>query len=166
MAPSDGDAFRRASAGDALPGTARQSVPLSGTRSAGCGEEALCFTERYARPAEAHRMIAAHILSANRARLAAFPGARLGDPGWDIMLDLYVSQGTGQRVSVSDACVSAGVPISTALRHVNSLVELGYVSRLQDRSDQRRTFLQMTATLSSALDLWLSRHIACVGCCP
>jgi len=106
-------------------------------------------------------MIAAHILSANRARLAAFPGARLGDPSWDIMLDLYVSECTGQRVSVSDACVGAGVPISTALRHVNSLVELGYVSRLQDRSDQRRTFLQMTATLSSALDLWLCKRVGC-----
>ncbi len=66
------------------------------------------------------------------------------NPGWDIIADLASAGLAGRQVSVSSACLAAGVPQSTALRYVGVLEADGFVSRIPDPTDGRRFFLQLT----------------------
>ena len=43
-----------------------------------------------------------------------------------------------------DACLASTAPHSTALRHVIFLMEAGYVTRLPDPDDARRTLVGLT----------------------
>lgn len=66
------------------------------------------------------------------------------NPGWDIVADLASAGLAGRRVSVSSACLAAGVPQSTALRYVGVLETDGFISRIPDPTDGRRFFLRLT----------------------
>ncbi len=66
------------------------------------------------------------------------------NPGWDIIADLASAGLAGRQVSVSSACLAAGVPQSTALRYVGVLEADGFVLRIPDPTDGRRFFLQLT----------------------
>ena len=67
----------------------------------------------------------------------------LNEATWGILLDLAVSGLKGERVATSSACAAAQVPLSTALRHVNQLIKAGWVKRVGDPKDKRRTFLEL-----------------------
>ena len=67
----------------------------------------------------------------------------LNEASWSILLDLAVAHLKGERVATSSACATAQVPLSTALRHVNQLIEAGWVKRVGDPRDKRRTFLEL-----------------------
>ncbi|AXJ95302.1 MULTISPECIES: hypothetical protein [unclassified Sphingomonas] len=66
------------------------------------------------------------------------------DPAWDMLLDLYVAEATGRRVSVSDACIAAAVPQATALRWLNMLDQRGLVIRTADQTDRRRWWMTLS----------------------
>jgi DNA-binding MarR family transcriptional regulator len=83
----------------------------------------------------------------NRRRRARHLASRLlGEPAWDILLDLYVAAGRGQAVSVSNACLAADAPASTALRWIHHLQTEGLVERLADETDARRHYVRLTDT--------------------
>lgn len=67
----------------------------------------------------------------------------ISEPAWGILLDLVVAGLKGERVATSSACAAAQVPLSTALRHVNQLIQAGWVKRINDPHDKRRTFLEL-----------------------
>ena len=67
------------------------------------------------------------------------------EPGWDMLLDLFIALHEGRRVCVSDACIAACVPHSTALRYVSVLERHGLVKRVRDPGDRRRMFLELTS---------------------
>ena len=69
-----------------------------------------------------------------------------GEPGWDILLEIAAAAADGKRLTVGDAGLGAGVPPTTALRHVTALIEANLIERRADPSDKRRTFLQLTNT--------------------
>lgn len=98
---------------------------------------------------------AKRILDGRRRRHALFPGIKFGDPSWDMILDLYLAERAGQQVSISDLCVAANVPTTTALRHIEALVEHGYMVRRRDPADGRRTFLEMTDRMAAGVETWL-----------
>lgn len=66
------------------------------------------------------------------------------DPAWDMMLDLLVAADEARPVSVSGLCHAAGVPTTTALRHVDRLEALGLLSRSPDPGDRRRFWVEGT----------------------
>ena len=66
------------------------------------------------------------------------------DPAWDVLLDLFVAEYAGRKVSVSSACLAAGVPLSTALRWLSKLEAKGLVVRRPDDQDARRTHVMLT----------------------
>jgi DNA-binding MarR family transcriptional regulator len=66
------------------------------------------------------------------------------DPAWDVLLDLFVAEHAGRKVSVSSACLAAGVPLSTALRWLSKLENKGLIVRRPDELDARRTHVQLT----------------------
>jgi DNA-binding IclR family transcriptional regulator len=61
-----------------------------------------------------------------------------------MLLDLYVAAARGQSVSVSNACLAAAAPPSTALRWLNHLEAEGLVERLADEADARRHYVRLT----------------------
>lgn len=65
-------------------------------------------------------------------------------PAWDILLDLFISEGADRSVAVSDALIAAGCPPTTGLRWVQVLHEAGLIEREKDRADNRRTYLKLS----------------------
>jgi DNA-binding MarR family transcriptional regulator len=92
-----------------------------------------------------------------RAKLLPEAANVLEEPGWDILLDLYVAQLQGRRVSVTSACLAACVPVSTALRYVGLLEECGLVCRRPDERDGRRSHLVLTNRGVEAMSVFLER---------
>lgn len=86
---------------------------------------------------------AAKIMKDRQSRSKFFDPQILSGPAWDILLDLAAAGLKGEPVPTSSACASTQVPLSTALRHVNQLVEAGLVKREADPGDRRRTLLEL-----------------------
>jgi hypothetical protein len=160
MAPGTLSAFRRAVAADATVTAQTRETSVSIDKPPGVSERRGDEVLRTVidRSPDGARNPAAAVLAGHRARRALFPSVRRSDPSWEILLDLYVCARAGSRVSISDACLIGGVPVSTALRHVHHLVALGYIDRVPDPSDRRRTFLHSTDTLSAAPETWFDRR--------
>ena len=78
------------------------------------------------------------------ARARELPAELLGEPAWDILLDLFINRRRGQRISVTSACTASQVPPTTALRWIAMLVELGLVFREEDQTDKRRAFVSLS----------------------
>ncbi len=68
----------------------------------------------------------------------------LGEPAWDILLDLYISRAASVRISISSACIASQVPYSTALRWLKVLEQRGLISRIDDQDDGRRSWIELT----------------------
>jgi len=96
------------------------------------------------------------ITRARRRRDAAFGHKLFGEPAWDILLELYLSELTHRKMSVSDACLASGVPLTTALRWVGTLAKEGWISRKSDPFDGRRVFVSLTQQGLSAMRTYLS----------
>ena len=73
------------------------------------------------------------------------------EPGWDMLLDLFIASHEGRRVCVSNACIAACVPHSTALRYVTVLERHGLIARVQDPRDRRRMFLELTSRAKESM---------------
>lgn len=71
--------------------------------------------------------------------------ALFGEPAWDMLLDLFIAEADGKRLSVTAACIGSAVPTSTALRWLVILEERGLVRRENDPTDARRVFLNLTS---------------------
>src|SRR3546814_19223513 len=71
--------------------------------------------------------IARRYLKRRRARDAVLPRELLGDPDWEMMLDLFAAESEGSEVSVSSLCLAAGgcgTPPPTAPRPLSSLEKI------------------------------------------
>lgn len=86
---------------------------------------------------------ASALLKARHTRSKYFDPQILSGPAWGILMDLTAAGLRGEHVPTSSACVSAEIPFSTALRHVNQLVAAGLVKRDTDLADKRRTLLSL-----------------------
>ena len=85
------------------------------------------------------------------------------DPAWDLLLDLYVAELRGPRLSVSDACVGARVPATTALRWLDHLHRAGAIERIPDPRDKRRVMLQLTTSQMAQLNAFFDAILASTG---
>ena len=66
------------------------------------------------------------------------------NPAWNILIELFIAAEEGRNVTIKSACVAAGVPQSTALRHIAYLVDVRLVARAQHPSDARSASLKLT----------------------
>ncbi|WP_179515371.1 MULTISPECIES: MarR family winged helix-turn-helix transcriptional regulator [Sphingomonas] len=100
--------------------------------------------------------LASFMLSIRRRRETVFPDLDVGDLAWNLLLDLYIHHGVERRVSITALCATAGAPTSTALRHVNALIDSGIFTREPDPLDRRRAFVRLAPQVIAALDQFLS----------
>jgi CheY-like chemotaxis protein/DNA-binding MarR family transcriptional regulator len=82
--------------------------------------------------------------------------ALFSDPMWDILLDLTSARLEQKTVPVSSVCQAAGVPMSTALRQIRSLVDMGLIRRWSDPLDRRRDLLAINDEAMEAMRQYLT----------
>ncbi|WP_072382037.1 response regulator [Novosphingobium sp. NDB2Meth1] len=82
--------------------------------------------------------------------------ALFSDPMWDILLDLTSARLEQKTVPVSSVCQAAGVPMSTALRQIRSLVDMGLIRRWSDPLDRRRDLLAINDEAMDAMRQYLT----------
>ena len=78
-----------------------------------------------------------------------------GEPAWDILLDLFIAHERGVETFVSDACIGACVPPSTAIRWLAILEERGLIERDADPFDARRRSVHLTRRAREVLTAYL-----------
>lgn len=79
-----------------------------------------------------------------RLRSRHLPGLALGEPAWDMLLDLAVAHYWRRETSVTSLCIAADVPSTTALRWINSMTKAGLIVRRPCHRDGRRSFLAIS----------------------
>ena len=85
-----------------------------------------------------------NLMIGRQKRAEYLPPDLFSDPVWDILLDLTVAYLDGRPIPVSSACIASGAPISTALRRIRELTEIGMIVRWQDPDDARRDMVSLT----------------------
>ncbi|MEO0591035.1 MAG: hypothetical protein AAFZ11_10815 [Pseudomonadota bacterium] len=123
------------------------------TRNAAQNLDGLDLEER--RKTFAHMARTAY--AKRRKRTSIFGDPELfGEPGWDILLDLYIAHVEGKPVSVSSACIGSASPPTTGLRWLGVLTEQGFIAREHDPLDQRRVLVRLTDKALDAMDAYFS----------
>jgi CheY-like chemotaxis protein/DNA-binding MarR family transcriptional regulator len=84
-----------------------------------------------------------------------FDPAVLTGPSWEILLDIAEATLRGESVPASSAAAATHIPLSTALRHVNNLVDAGLVRRWIDPTDKRRSLLELEPHAVAAMQRYL-----------
>lgn len=102
------------------------------------------------------RGLVKEILRSRRRREKIFGGELFGEPAWDMLLELYGAELAQQKLSVSAACYASAVPHTTALRWVGKLEHDGWIRRMNDPFDGRRSWLLLTDQGSDRMREFLS----------
>ncbi|MDZ3831904.1 MAG: JAB domain-containing protein [Sphingopyxis sp.] len=71
-----------------------------------------------------------------------------GDPAWEMLVDLFIHECERKRLSVSALCVTASIPMSSALRLAQKLCDAGITRRVPDPIDGRRTFIRLEPVIA------------------
>ena len=99
------------------------------------------------------------IIRQRSSRLRYFPDDMFADPAWDMLLDLTAARAEHTRVSVTSLCIASGVPSTTALRWITLLAQAGLVERVEDDTDRRRAFVQLTDRGADAMARYFSDNV-------
>lgn len=83
-------------------------------------------------------------IRARRRRQDLFPGIQVADPAWDLMLELFITDAEGRRISVTGLGLGANVPGATVLRWLAMFQEAGLIMREPDAMDRRRIWVHLT----------------------
>lgn len=105
-------------------------------------------------------VVVRQMLASRRKRDQFFRSDLFADPAWDMLLDLLASRLSDIRVTVTSLCIASNVPATTALRWINTLEQEGLVSRLPDKLDRRRIFVELT----SEAEIRLRDYFSSVNC--
>jgi CheY-like chemotaxis protein/DNA-binding MarR family transcriptional regulator len=83
------------------------------------------------------------------------PGICTG-AAWSILVELMHTTLQGKVECVSSTAVGSGVPISTALRHIETLAQMGLVERIQDSNDRRRIVIRLTGKGAGLMEKYIA----------
>ena len=123
--------------GDAGLATDRPALAL---RSPALGDRLV----RATRPPLPDAKLVRKIIQQRQLRARFFESDLFADPAWDMLLDLTAARVEHARVSVTSLCIASGVPPTTALRWIGQLTAAGLFERVEDDTDRRRAFIQLT----------------------
>lgn len=101
--------------------------------------------------------LAQEIVRSRRRRAAVFQSDDLfGEPAWDILLGLYVADDAHLKLSVTEVCDVAAVPLTTGLRWIERLESAAWVRRIPDPVDRRRFWVLLTERASNVMRDYLA----------
>lgn len=93
----------------------------------------------------AHGAIPPAALQALRARRNEAFGADLfGEPGWDMMLELFLAKQQERRLSMKSLTIASNAPQTTAGRYLTQLIDQGFAACTEDPGDGRRKLIGIT----------------------
>lgn len=105
---------------------------------------------------EAHlAAVAEREYASRRKREKLMPFDIFAEPGWDMLLDLYVQRFRKRPVSVNSLCIAAIVPQTTALRWIDKLRQLGLIKRERSTGDNRVVHVTLTAEGADHMEEYL-----------
>jgi hypothetical protein len=113
--------------------------------------------------ARALAKIASGMIEQRQRRANFFPAKMFGEPGWDILLDLYWHTVLGKRVSVSSLCVAGGAPYATGLRWLRYLESEGMAWREPDKKDLRYEWVILSPLAKDQLEAYLKNFVTSFG---
>ncbi|WP_185679465.1 winged helix DNA-binding protein [Novosphingobium piscinae] len=89
-------------------------------------------------------LAAERVWEARRARAQVIAPHLLGEPGWDMMIDLFIAERQGRVSLVKSVCLASGVPYTTAWRWLRVLEREGLVRLTSDSKDLRRVVVRIS----------------------
>jgi DNA-binding MarR family transcriptional regulator len=97
----------------------------------------------------------------NRQRRRQIFGSDLfGEPGWDMLLALYVTEDMGPRNTVGRVVAFSGVSPTTALRWLDTLEARKFIERTPHPTDKRTALILLTEHGRASLDAYFSEPLA------
>jgi hypothetical protein len=67
------------------------------------------------------------ILKFRRLRSEILPGELFAEPGWDLLLELFVADANGQRLTARDVSDRANIPPTVLSRWLIHLTQIGFI---------------------------------------
>lgn len=86
-----------------------------------------------------------------RRREAIIPATLLGEPAWDLLLDLVRSRADERPLRITAACLGACAPPTTAVRYLRGLERAGLVFTSLESSDRRARCVSLTPAATDQL---------------
>ena len=78
------------------------------------------------------------------------------DPAWDILLELYIADAEGAKLTASSVCIEARIPQTTIVRWLALLERINLVEQKPDHTDKRRKWLDLTKFGIELMDRYFS----------
>ena len=91
-------------------------------------------------------LMAQRVCEARSARVNVISSHLLGEPGWDMLLDLFIAERQGRASVVKSVCFASGVPYTTAWRWLRVLERERLVVFSTDSKDLRRVVVRISET--------------------
>ena len=93
----------------------------------------------------------------SRERRRIFPDPIFASPCWDMMVEAYLAEAHGGGMTIMAACLAAGTPKTSALRHLGFLCEKGLMTRMPNPGDHRSSLVVLTEDGCRQLRAYLER---------
>ncbi|QTD55469.1 helix-turn-helix domain-containing protein [Parasphingorhabdus cellanae] len=77
------------------------------------------------------------------------------DSCWNMCLDIYVCDLKDEKITVSSIAHSSGIPMTTAMRYINVMVEEGLLEKSPNPSDNRMIFISTSTFCKDKISLIL-----------
>jgi FixJ family two-component response regulator len=121
-------------------------------------------SEHASRPQEAgpdrKRVALGDLRAVRRVRGQYFSSELFADPNWEMLLDLYDAALAHQDVTISSLGAASGVPLTTALRRMDTLQNHGLIQRAEDKQDRRRIIVKLTDAGLNAVERFFESYVA------
>ncbi len=88
--------------------------------------------------------------------MKAFPGGLICDPAFDMLLEVFVAEEEGERLSISQLLRAAAVPSTTMLRWLKRMESEGILVRKADQFDARRFFIGLSEETRSKMHKFIA----------
>ena len=81
------------------------------------------------------------------------------DSCWNMCLDIYICGLKEQQVTVSAVAHSSGIPMTTAMRYINVMVEQGLLQKSSNPADHRMVFVAVSLECRNKIEKLLSSAV-------
>ncbi|GLI99075.1 hypothetical protein Sbs19_28930 [Sphingobium sp. BS19] len=94
------------------------------------------------------------LVAVRRRRMERLAISHMGEPAWDILLDVYACQLEGIRLPITAVGIMAAIPAATAQRWIKRLTQQGMLVRVADAGDRRRAYISLAPGTWEAMRAW------------
>jgi DNA-binding MarR family transcriptional regulator len=101
--------------------------------------------------------LARRLGKARQLRHHFLPNELFSELAWEMLIALFLADAEGRRCTVTNLCEVSGGPPTTALRWIDSLIQLELARRLENPLDARFVFIELEPEGRAAMEAYLSQ---------